>query len=65
MSRVTELLKHVEVQARMANEHRSLEIERGGHATEIEYWRGRQDAWIDAADLIRHYLGGGEDASEV
>ena len=65
MSKVSELLKHVEVQTRMANEHRSLEIERGGYATTIEYWRGRENAWIDAADLIRHYLGGDENESEV
>ena len=65
MSKVSELLKHVEVQTRMANEHRSLEIERGGYATTIEYWRGRENTWIDAADLIRHYLGGDENESEV
>lgn len=65
MSRVSELLKHVEAKTRMANEHRSFEIMRGGHATTIEYWRGRLDSWIDAADLIRYYLGGDEDESEV
>ena len=65
MSKVSDLLKHVEVQISMANEHRSLAIERGGYATTIEYWRGREDAWIDAEDLIRHYLGGDEDESEI
>ena len=65
MSKVSELLKHVEVQTRMANEYRSLAIERGSYVATVEYWRGREDAWIDAADLIRHYLGGDEGESEV
>lgn len=65
MSKVNELLKQVEIQAGIADERRSNAIESGGYATTIEYWRGQQDAWLDAAVLIRHYLGGGEDEGKV
>lgn len=63
MITLEELLKHVETQARMADEHRCDAIERESYGAEITYWAGRQAAWEDAADLIRHYLKGENDES--
>ena len=66
MSKVSELLKHVKTNAVMADEHRCDAIKSRSSAMSIEYWRGRRDAWADAADLILHYLKGEfDDASEV
>lgn len=58
MSKVDELLKHVKTNTIMAAEHRCDAIKSRSGAMTIEYWRGREDAWLAAEDLIRHYLKG-------
>ena len=66
MNRVNELLDHVKTQMLLADKRRCDAIEKREPSHTITYWTGRQSAWIEAADLILHYMKGElEDESQI